>query len=249
MNRLISSLLPLFVGTMLFLHIPDATAQSNRNVTFSCVNFPPFQIEKPKDGLPGFSIEFLRAAFAKSETNIEFKYYPWKRALKNVMKGSVDGLCGCSYRPEREEKLLYSDPLGELSSVVFYNKTSKPAQSESLESLSGRAVGVVRGYNLQKELISHNIKPYLVNDEKMGINMLIRNRIDFFYSFKAPGQFALAKNPGKNVIRYFVLKTSLNFACISKSIPKSSEIVDKLNKGLAAIKADGTYDRILDKYR
>lgn len=249
MNKSIRSISVLVVGSVWLLLISDAKAQSNATVTFSCVNFPPQQMEKPLGGLIGYSIELQRAAFAKSGTPIEFKYYPWKRALANAMNGDVDGVCGCSYLPEREKTLVYSDPLGELSSVIFYHKAAKPAHIDTLDSLAGRSVGVVRGYNLQKELVSHNVNAIPVNDEDMGIRMLIRNRIKLFYSFKVPGQFALASHPNKEHIGYSVIKTTPSFACISKAIPNSAEIVEKLNKGLAAIKADGTYDRILDKYR
>lgn len=222
---------------------------TERKVIFSCVHFPPSKFETPVDGLPGFVIEFLNEAFARSGLTVEYKYYPWSRALSNAMNGTVDGLCSCSYHPDRDEKLIYSTPLGENNAVIFFRNSEAPPQIKSISELTGQTVAVVRGYNLHKELISKNVKPMPVNDEKSGIKLLLKKRIDLFYSFKAPGQYALSKYAEKDEIGHYVVSTQPYFACISKSRPKAADTIRLLNGGLSAIRKDGTYDRILDKYR
>ena len=44
------------------------------------------------------------------------------------------------------------------------------------------------------------------------------------------------------------LKDQKIFICISRAIPDSSDKVNAFNKGLAIIKADGTYDAIMNKH-
>jgi len=249
MIRQIRSVLFVLAGMSLFIPMMDAKADPTRDVVLSCTNFPPSKIETPKDGLPGFAIEFLRTAFLRSGTHVEIKFYPWKRALMHVMRGAVDGLCSCSYDPSRNDKLIYSDPLGENGVVVFYNRSNKPAPIKSLDGLSERKVGVVRGYSLQQELVDRNVKPTLVNDEVSGIKLLIGGRIEFFYSFKDPALYALANHFEERDIGYFEIKKDNYYACFNKFAPDVANTVKNLNAGLAAIRADGTYDRILEKYR
>ena len=165
------------------------------------------------------------------------------------MEGRVDGICACSYSSSRDDKLIYSDPLGESATGLFYKTSSGPAPTKSLDALSNRKVGVVRSYNLQQELIDHNVIPTLVNDEDSGIRLLIHDRFEFFYSFKAPALFALANQNEKRNIEFIKITTAPYFACFNKFVPDVANIIKNLNKGMSEIRADGTYAKILEKYR
>ncbi len=238
-----------FAASLYLIAATNASAMPDRLVHLSCTNFPPSKFEHSTDGLPGYAIKFISAAFSGSGMKAKVEFYPWKRALNRAMTGTVDGLCSCSRHPGRDKKLIYSDPLGENVTVIFYRKSTNRAAIESLEDMVGREVGVVRGYNLHQELISHNVVAYPVNDEGAGIKMLNNNRMDLFYSFKAPGLFALSKQPAANDIGYTVMSNSPYFVCINKFTPGAENIVNTLNIGLTRIRADGTYDKILEKYR
>jgi polar amino acid transport system substrate-binding protein len=235
--------------TFILLPASMVKADSQTKVVFSCVNFPPSKFETPKDGLPGFVIEFLHEAFARNDIEVEFKFYPWTRALNNAMNGSVDGLCSCSYHPDRDNKLIYSAPLGENNAVLFYVRSDSPPLNKPIADLTDQKIGVVRGYNLHQELIGKNLKPTLVNNEESGIKLLLKKRIDLFYSFKSPGLYALSKHSEKDTIGYYGVSTQPYFACINKFLPNTRDIVRNLNSGLASIRKDGTYDQILQKYR
>lgn len=226
-----------------------AIADQKRTINMACNEFPPQKIEASPDGLLGIDVEILRAAFSKSNIAVDVTYFPWKRALELAKAGEVDGLCSCSYLKERTKWFLYTDVMGTIGEGIFHKPTASTPVFRSLEDLQDLTIGVVRGYNLGKKLKDIDLQLVEVSADEKGIKMLLSGRIQAFYSFKGPGEYVLSKTPNSNHIKFDEVHNSPYYACFNNSLPNATEWVSKFNTGLNSIKADGTYDLILNKYR
>ncbi len=207
-------------------------------------------MENSPSGLPGFDVEFLREAFDRVGIPLEIQYMPWKRALDTAKKGEVSGVCSCSYTKEREAYLLFSEPLGKASSGLFSLASQNFEEVQGLEEVGKRSVGAINGYNLIKKLEAAKVqRTFELSSEKQGLQMLLKGRIDFYYSYEAPARYYLSQLQDAQKVKYQELSSTDYYSCFSKPAPGSAELLKKFNRGLAEIKADGTYDAILKKYR
>lgn len=83
--------------------------------------------------------------------------------------------------------------------------------------------------------------------------MLAYGRVNYFYGYEAPVRFYLRQLEIEDAATYPTtydeLAHSEYFSCFSKKAKGSEKLLEKFNAGLREIKKDGTYDKILSKYR
>jgi len=242
----------LWISIFCMLTIPFSMANAERSISLACTHFPPYKIKAPsKEGQhSGIDLDIMRAAFAKVGYTPNFLFYPWKRTLKMATQGEVDGLCGCNYRPEREQIFVFSDTIGDQSQGVFINDMSLVQDVSSLNDLAGQNVAVVRGYSIHKELSKYpDIDIAEANNDAQLLRMLNAGRIDAVYSFRDVLLYRMSHNDRAKKVRYFELDTQPYYLCFSRNRPGIEKIKDDFNRGLRTIKYDGTYKAIWQKYR
>lgn len=220
-----------------------------RTLKIACNEFPPHKMEKSADGLPGFDVEILHAALTPGGLKPEIGYFPWKRALEYTRRGLQDGLCSCSRDPARDEWLMYSEDMGNVGVGVFVLATGDTPAIGSIRDLRDLNVAVVRGYNLHDELARENISTTLVADDDKGARMLMHRRVDAFYTFRDTGRYFLARLGLGQDWRYIEFRNSPYYFCVNKFVKDAGTIIKSFNLGLRKIRADGSYDRIMAKYR
>ncbi len=225
-------------------------AFSDEPVVFACNEFPPYKMENSDSGLSGFDVEFLRQSFKRVGVDLKIQYMPWKRALEEARQGRVNGVCSCSQTKERTEFLYFSDPLGKASSGVFSLTKNNFPKLKTVDEIGTRPVGVVRGYNIIENLKEANVPNIIeLSDEQQGLKVLLNGRIDFYYTYEAPTRYYLGQQNKSKEVVYHELSFTNYYSCFSKSANGSKTLLKQFNAGLAEIKKDGTYDKILAKYR
>jgi len=225
-------------------------AFSEQIASFACNEFPPYKMQNSASGLPGFDVEFLDEAFKRVGISLQIQFMPWKRALVSAKQGKIDGVCSCSKTKDREGYLEFSEPLGKASAGLFSLTARNYPKLQNIEEIGPLSVGTIAGYNLLNNLEAAHIKNAVKLDtERQGLSMLLKGRIDYYYSYKAPAQYYLTTLERTEEVSYHELSSTDYFVCFSKVLPGTTELLKKFNTGLAEIKADGTYNKILDKYR
>jgi len=240
----------LFVGLIACCFWFDGTARSAEPVVFACNEFPPFKMENSDTGLKGFDVDFLEEIFRRADIALKIVYLPWKRALREAQRGEVNGVCSCSRTAERDSYLTYSAPLGRASSGLFSLAENKFPPLKKLEEIESKSVSVILGYNLIENLAAAGIQNIVqVASEIQGAKVLINGRTDYFYGYKEPVLFNLKQLGTSEGIAYNEIAYSEYYACFSKNAKGMDLLVERFNRGLKTIQADGTYDQILSKYR
>ncbi|KKJ77477.1 hypothetical protein WH95_07205 [Kiloniella litopenaei] len=234
---------------LIFPLVKKSIAADAQPVTMACSSFPPYKIENPGTGPKGMDVDIMLEIFSLAGRDVEYSFYPWKRAVKLVEQGKVDGLCGCSYHPDRDENFLFSDILGYHSQGVFLSEDVSLRNFDSVADLKDLSVASVRGYAVHKELIENGIKAYEATNDDDLLTLLENKRVDAVYSYRDSILFALANRGKSGHVTYRELVSHPYYFCFSKKSEKVQSIIDDVNQGLRTIRHNGTYEEIRKKYQ
>ncbi|NIY74741.1 transporter substrate-binding domain-containing protein [Thalassospira sp. HF15] len=224
---------------------------AQQTVTLACNPFPPSKIASDA-ALPGYDVEVLRAAFASRNITLITPFYPWRRAYFLARTGKVDGLCSCSYLSEREEDFFYSYLLGHVRVAIYAIGNTALDTINEIKDAKNMTVGVVSGYSLEASARKAGLDVLLVNSETTLLHMLLSRRLDVALSYKAPMDYQMHAADHDiteiNTIESKVISNNPYFSCISRNAKNPEALLKELNTGLAAIRENGLYDKILTKY-
>ena len=223
--------------------------ESKRLINMACSPFAPYKIGTAEQGREGIDVEVMRAAFAQSGHEISTTFYPWKRSKKLVETGQADGLCGCSYLPEREEVFRFSDLLGNHSQGVFLANGVELERFDSLEDLRGLTVAAVRGYAPHQELLDHGIKVQEATDDQQLLSMLQNERVQAIYSYRDIVLYTMSHQGGSGNVQYRELNSQPYYLCFSEELEDVDELLEDFNRGLRVIRYNGTYQKIWKSYQ
>ena len=229
---------------------PEADATSYKIVTDT--TFAPFEYAESDGTYVGIDVDLL-AAIAQDQ-GFEYTIDPvgFDAALQNVQVGQADGvIAGMSITDARKEVFDFSDPYydstvccaaiadGDIKSlddlkganVAVKNGTQSQAWAESIADQYGFTMTVFDSSDVMyQDVLAGNTvacfedtptMSYAIDDA--GLNLEIVSIVDETSEFATPYGFAVAKD-------------------------QNAELLEKFNAGLADIKADGTYQTIIDKY-
>ncbi len=247
-----SFLLITFLAEIFSLGIPVPVAGAQEKVTLATGEWKPFISEEQPDLGP--LSEIVRRAFKRVNIETEYVFVPWKRAYVDAERGEYDGSPAWGFTEERADKFFYSDAILIQEDYVFYKK-SKPLNARTIGHLAGLKYGKIRGGLIRKEF-----RPYfnqgdanvIENNSYEGLfKMLIAGRIDFIPLGKFIGIQTIRNSllqEEKDQVAYLdnLIRPLSYYLIIPKVKENGHELITAFNKGLAALKESGDYDRILD---
>ncbi|MFG5861292.1 substrate-binding periplasmic protein [Metapseudomonas sp. CR1201] len=209
--------------------------------------YPPFA--DPAHPSQGISLQIVRAAYATQGYTVDMRFVPWARAVSGVKNGEYDILPNAWWTQERAAFLLFSEPYMR-SEIKFIKRKGDPFEYHGLESLTGKTVGIVKGYGYGDDFLNaaHFSRPE-VSKVLQNIKKLVRGRIDLTLEDEVVARWIIKNNAPGLMQQIEFTRNSLSsqqmHVASSLSSPRHKLLIDQFNKGLAAIKANGTYDKIL----
>lgn len=153
-------------------------------------NNAPFEFIDENARLSGFHVELLRAVAARLGWTLEFKRYPWKRAMRALASGEVQAVSFVAKSAEREAFALFlPDNLLHVSRTTLYIKRERAAEiryQPPLEQMAWRwRTAMPNGYYMSDEVIAMikrgvPIEQPTVTQSQLFI-MLISDRFDAIF--------------------------------------------------------------------
>ncbi|MHA7773055.1 substrate-binding periplasmic protein [Roseibium sp. M-1] len=226
-----------------------ADEASVRTVTLLATDYPPYEMAEPVEGLRGFDHEVVTEAFARQGWQARIVFLPWNRAISEVQSGKAAGVISCAYWEQREEFALYSKQLSSNTYGVFFRKGYPAKEIARAEDLAGENVGAVQGYATLALLNDAGVAPYPVPDDEAGVRMLEIGRIDYFFNGRQATDFLIKQLGLTGTFSFISITNNPLYICLSKAFPGSERLLTDFNRGLAAVKTDGTYTLIHAKYQ
>ena len=210
--------------------------------------YAPFEFQNEKGEIVGFSVDLLTAVAEKGGFQVKFVNTPWEGIFNALGQGDRDLLISSiTITDERKQTMDFSDPYFDAFQLIAVKESSKVAKFDDLKKLK---VGVQTGttgdevVTKQQGKNSTNIKRF--ESTPLALKELEAGGVDAVVADNGVVIHYVANNPGgkfKTVSDKEFVPEQYGIA-VKKG---NTELLAKLNEGLKAIKADGTYDQIYAK--
>lgn len=200
----------------------------------------------------GVMSRIVEEAFARQGIQVEYSFSPWKRAFEDAKNGRADGTLIWGRTEERAGMFLFSDPVIELKTMLFYAK-DKGFDWSDTASLSDKRLGGVIGYSygVDAEERAGLIKIERIAVPEANYVKLLQGRIDAVLEDLDVGLDSIAKLGLVDKITYHPkpMLESLYFLLLNRKNPANPAYLEAFNKGLKAMQEDGSYRRMLEASR
>lgn len=242
-----------------FLLFPsNLSADDKRVYVYSWEPWEPYQIVDKTGKLTGLDINIIEAVLDNMGEPYKWQKTPWKRVLKDMDEGFLDGAPGASITDERKQWAWFSDTYRQELVVLFVQKGKKELYPfETLTDIikSDITIGVARGYYygegykklIKNEAFARRIEKVKVNE--LNYKKLALGRIDGFLCDPVAATAGLKSLDMLDMVEIHPMKVyadDVHVMFSKKRVPW--EYVRKFNKSLAELKESGEYDKILGRY-
>lgn len=212
--------------------------------------WPPFTDATLVNG--GVATDIVSTALSRAGYASEFEQVPWARALLGIGEGRYDVLVNAWYNDERTQLGQFSSEYM-LNRVRFIKRKDAPLEYNNLKQLHEYPVAVVRGYAYSPEFDNDpDLQKVPVHNFAMAVRMLAADRVKLTLEDEYVARYYLARESPRvrNAVEFLPKPLSENSLHILVSLknPQHAQIVAKFDREIAAMKADGSYDRLLRQH-
>ncbi len=272
MKKIIALVLTLVIALGLFAAC-GASQSSNQLVMATNAAFPPYEY-KEGDQIVGIDAEIAAAIAEKLGMELVIEDVDFGAVLTGVAEGKYDmGMAGITVNEDRKKTMDFSETYATGIQVIIVNDGSEIASLDDIFEFNADGdpvalknpdikVGVqenttgdiysssaveARGFNDLNE--DESIKTDRVIRYKTGaeaVSALKSGKVNCVIIDNEPAKSFVAANEGIHILEGDNEYTIEDYAiCVKKG---DTELLNKINTALAELKADGTVDKIINKY-
>ncbi len=205
--------------------------------------FPPYEYYDG-DKIVGIDAEIAALLAEKLGMELEITDMDFNGIISAVQNGVVDiGLAGMTVTPKRLESVNFSNPYAKGVQVVIVKEGS---DIKKIADLEGKLIGVQEAttgdiYSTD-EFGEGNIKRYQTG--AAAIAALQGDIVDAVIIDNEPAKAFVKENKGLTILEAHYADEDYAIA-VAKD---NTELLEKINKALDELKADGSIDKIVNKY-
>lgn len=216
--------------------------------------YPPFNYVDDKGELGGFDIDLAKAMCAELDYDCEFKAVEWDGLIPALLAKKIDCIiASMSITEERKEKVDFTNKYYQTPASFVAKKGANFEVSK--EGLKGKVVGVQRA-TIHENFIRDNfgdvleIKSYAKQEEA---NMdMVSGRVDLLFADQVVLQGGFLDTPD-GADYEFIGPAYLDKKWFGEGIgiavrKGDDELREGFNKAIKALRANGKYKEINDKY-
>jgi len=212
--------------------------------------WPPFTDATLYNG--GLATDIVSTALARAGYASDFEQVPWARALLGIGEGRYDVLVNAWFDEERTRLGQFS---GEylVNRVRFLKRKDVPIEFSNLQQLYTYPISVVRGYAYSPAFDQDvSLQKIPVHNFAMAVRMVAADRVKLTLEDEYVARYYLARESSKvrNAVEFLPKPLSENGLHILVSLknPQHEQIVAGFDRAIAAMKADGSYARLMKRH-
>jgi polar amino acid transport system substrate-binding protein len=212
--------------------------------------YAPFESQNEKGEIVGFDIDVVKAVAAKAGIEVKFVNTPWEGIFNALGQGDRDMVVSAvTITDERKQTMDFSAPYFDAVQLIAVKDNGKVAKFDDLKKLKvGVQTGTTGDEAVTKLLGKTSTAIKRFESTPLALKELESGGVDAVVADNGVVIHYVANNPAD---KFKTVADNTSFAPEQYGIAVkkgNAELLDKINKGLADIKADGTYDKIFTQY-
>ena len=223
-------------------------------------DFKPLIYRNAEGASKGIFYDVITEVFKRMKIPLENRLYPWSRAQKIVLDGDGDGMVTI-YTEARKKLFKATDPILTVEEHVFTSRNNPKLNTilniRSLDELEKFIIvdTIDSGWSRENLKGMHVI---WVPTAKSALNMIALQRADIYLMNDFTGPYFIKEQIEKNspfrdqlreiVMGYYPIATMDYRLLIRKDSPYV-DIIEQFNKVLRQMHKDGTFQKIVNRYK
>ena len=237
----------LALAGLALLTLAPAHGQDKELVVGSSATYRPFAFENPNKEIVGYDIDMIKAIAQKAGLKIRIVNTPWTGIFAALNNGDVDLIIsGVTINDKRKQSYDFSAPYFEARQLIAVPTTST---AKGLKDLAGKKIGVVTASTgddtASREFGKTNPDIRRFENTPTVIAELANGGVDAAIGDNGVIAFRVQEHKGLKTVDDPSFPKEY-FGIVVKQGNKA--LLDRINAGLAAVKADGTYAQIHRKW-
>ena len=225
------------------------TIEKGKLIMSTNAAFPPYEMEDDNGSYIGIDVEVAQAIADKLGLELEIDNMGFTAALEAAQKGSSDMvMAGVTVTDDRLLVMDFSDSYATGIQVVIVPENS---DITTLDDLEGKKIGTQKGttgYIYASDTPENggygedNVIGY--DNGITAVQALLNGQVDAVIIDNAPAKEFVKANPGLKILdtEWLTENYAIGFA------KGNTELIEAVNGALAELIADGTVQKIIDKY-
>lgn len=211
---------------------------------------------------PGITIEVAKAIYEPLGYQVKYIPIAWKDAIDKTVKGSVTALIGADHAMDQSNKFVFPSSAITVYDDVYILRTNSDFIFKDITSLKGKIIGIGANYHFGGVIgnyIDSNYSNSKVVYQAAGIdiardniNELVNNRTDMYIDNRSVILYNANEMGVSDKIK---IGGTLNegegkayYVAFSLAVKNSTELASIYDAGVARLKANGEYQKIINKY-
>lgn len=207
--------------------------------------YPPFNFVNDQKQYDGFDVDIAKEVAKRLGVKVEFVGVEWKGIIAGLLADKYDiVIAQMSITEERKQSVDFTEPYVMTGAVLIARQGDE--RFKQLSDIKGFKVGVGTGTNfetLAKSVEGADVKSYTAFNDYL--QDLLNGRLDVIINDQLLAGDAIKKGSLPIQVTSGLLEQDRIGMAIKKDNP---DFLAKVNEVLAAMKTDGTYDQIYEKW-
>ena len=210
-------------------------------------SFAPFVFQDSNNKYTGIDMDLIKAIAKDQDFTIEITNPGFDAALNAVQSGQADGMiAGMSVTDARKETFDFSEPYYTANAILAVKESSTIA---SYKDLKGKTIGVKNGTASQtfltKNQSKYDYKIKTFSDASSMYDSLNSGSVDAVMDDEPVVKYSISQG---QKLKTPIKGTPIGDTAFAVKKGSNPELIQMFNNGLANIKKNGQYQKILDKY-
>jgi polar amino acid transport system substrate-binding protein/arginine/ornithine transport system substrate-binding protein len=241
------------IGAALFIAWGPAAAYAQDKLKLATEGtYPPWNYKDPSGQLVGWDIEIGNALCERMKAQCEFVAQEWDGIIPGLNAKKFDLIvASMGITAKRKEQVAFSNRYKDTISTFVAKKGT--IKDTTVDSLAGKRIGVQRG-SIQHDYLTktYTKSDIVVYDKTTDVEFdLVSGRVDLMLQNKLTTWSGFFKKPDGAGFEFVGADLKGGLLGEGSGIAARKEdtaLLERVNKALAEIIADGTYQKISDKY-
>jgi polar amino acid transport system substrate-binding protein len=213
-------------------------------------SWPPFTDKSmPYNGL---AIDLLSTALSRAGFSSSYEQVPWARAIQGLQHDRYDIIGAAWFAPDREAYGQFSAPYL-TNTLRFIRKKGSHIDYQQLSELRPYLISVVRGYSYAPAFDTDStLRKHPVTSFASAARMVVQQHAQLTVEDELVAQHAFNGELSDVREQLEFLSKPLSEAplhiLVRRSHPQHQQIIDGFNAAMQAMRADGTYQMIMQRH-